>query len=235
MAQYRMYWPPVTRNFKIIAGVLFGLWIASVLIEPLGAFMRANMLVSRDAVVERHQIWTLLSYSLWHADFFHLLFNLFVLYIFGSEIDRAWKPSTWWRYLAICALGGGIVVVLSQLIFSTNYPTLGFSGAVMGVVAAYAWYHWDQKLNFLFIPMTGKMLLLVFIGIDIFFVVFGREAISIAGHLGGMATGLLLVTGYWRPAKLKQILRHRRNRNRLKLLRRPPETKPKRNGVDKPN
>lgn len=226
MAQYRFYWPPLTRNFKITAIGLFVLWLASVLITPLGQFVGEYMLVSRPAVFERYQVWTVLTYALWHADFMHLLFNLFALWIFGSDIDQAWRPGTWWRFLGICALGGGIVVALTQLLFGGSAPTLGFSGAVMGMVAAFAWYNWDRTLNFFFVPMTGKTLLLVFIGIDILFVVTGREPISIAAHLGGMATGLLLVTGVWRPRKLTEKLRRRRQRRHLELLRRPPEDRP---------
>lgn len=233
MAQYRMYWPPVTGNFKIIAGVLFALWFSSVMIQPLGAFVDANMLVSSQAVFGRGQIWTLLTYALWHADFMHLLFNLLVLWMFGGELDRAWPTARWWKFLVLCTLGGGVLIVLSQLIFQTSYPTLGSSGAVMGVVAAFAWNHWNHRLNFLFFPMTGKTMLLVFIGIDVAMVVFGGEAISIAGHLGGMATGLLLASGLWRPSLVRKWLRRKKQRRRLELLRRPPETPSKRS--NKPN
>lgn len=228
MSQYRFYWPPFTQNIKITAIVLFTLWLASVLIAPLGAFVQQNMLVSSEAVVERFQVWTVLTYALWHADFMHLLFNMFVLWIFGADIDRMWKRSTWWKFNLMCAAGGGVVVLVSQLIFGTVHPTLGYSGAVLGVVAAYAWYHWDKPLNMFFIPMTGKTLLLFFIAIDVLMVVFGREAISLAAHLGGMATGLLLVTGYWRPERMQKWFKRRKQQRRLKLLRRPPET-------DKPN
>jgi membrane associated rhomboid family serine protease len=225
MSQYRLYWPPLTRNIKITAIALFTLWLASVLIEPLGLFVRQHMLVSSEAVVGRLQIWTVFTYALWHADFMHLLFNMFVLWIFGADIDRMWKSSTWWRFNALCALGGGLVVLVTQLVFGTQYPTLGYSGAVLGVVAAYAWYHWDRPLNFFFIPMTGKTLLLFFIVIDVLMVLFGREAISIAAHLGGMATGLLLVSGYWRPERLQKRYTHWKRHRRLKVLRRPPDLK----------
>src|SRR5690606_23298448 len=104
MAQYRFHWPPLTRNFKITAIGLFVLWLASVLITPLGQFVGEYMLVSREAVIDRLQVWTVLTYALWHADFMHLLFNLFALWIFGSDIDQAWRPATWWRFLGICAL-----------------------------------------------------------------------------------------------------------------------------------
>ncbi|MFU8804802.1 MAG: rhomboid family intramembrane serine protease, partial [Bradymonadaceae bacterium] len=182
MAQYQFHWPPFTRNIKFTAIALFVLWLASVLIEPLGTFSRDYMLVSSEAVVDRFQIWTIVTYALWHADFMHVLFNVFVLWIFGAEIDRMWKASTWWKFNILCAAGGGVLVLITQLIFGTVHPTLGYSGAVLGVVAAFAWYNWDRPLNFFFIPMTGKTLLLLFIAIDIVMVFVGREAIKAASY-----------------------------------------------------
>ncbi|RVU46929.1 rhomboid family intramembrane serine protease [Lujinxingia sediminis] len=220
MAQHlQFYWPPFTRNIKITLVGLFTLWFASVMIAPLGAFVDDYMLLSRSAVIDQGQIWTLLTYAFWHADFTHLLFNGFVLWMFGAELDQRWSAARWWRFTLLCALGGGLTILASQLILSTNFPTLGFSAAVMGVVAAFAWRHWNDRLNLLFLPVTGKTMLLVFIGLDILFVVAGREAISIAGHLGGMATGLLIASDYWRPSRIKRAFIRRRQRRNLKLLR----------------
>lgn len=232
MAQYRLYWPPISRDLKLTAGVLFGLWFLSILLTPLGAFAADYMLISKSAIFEQGQIWTLVTYALWHADFGHLFFNLFVLWIFGSDVEQAWTRRAWWRFCALCALGGGVAIALSQLILSTNHPTLGYSGVVMGVVAAYCWYNWNRRLHIFFIAMTGKTLLLLFIGFDVFMVVVSREPISIAGHLGGMATGLLLVTGFWRPERLKKRFRRWQQRRRFKLLSKDESTSRKRNGVD---
>ncbi|RAL23935.1 hypothetical protein DL240_07245 [Lujinxingia litoralis] len=217
--QLQFYWPPFTRNIKITLLALFVLWFASVMIAPLASFVDHYMLISRQAVLNQGQVWTLLTYALWHADFTHLLFNGFVLWMFGAELDQSWSSRRWWTFNLFCALGGGVTILLSQILFSTNFPTLGYSGAVMGVVAAYAWRHWNERLYLLFFPVTGKTMLLIFIALDILFVLTGREAISIAGHLGGMATGLILATGLWRPSRIKRAFIRRRQRRNLKLLR----------------
>ena len=63
----------------------------------------------------------------------------------------------------------------------------------------------------------SKHLLLLFIGLDLLFVFMGSQ-VSIAGHLGGMATGALLVTGWYKPRRLIMEYRLRKARRRLRLL-----------------
>ncbi len=227
MAQQQLRWPPFTANIKGLAIVLFTLWFASVMIEPLGGFVGNYMLVSGAAVIDEFQVWTLFTYSLWHADFMHLLFNVVVLWLFGAEIDQRWSKLRWWRFNALCAVGGGAAVVVSQLLIQSFHPTLGYSGAVMGVVAAFAWHNWDRTIYLFFFPMKGKVLLPVFIVLDIFIVVVGREPISVAAHLGGMATGLLIVSGWWRPRRWKlayQRHKHKKHREQFQIVQRDPES-----------
>ena len=227
MAQLKPKWPPFTNNIKGLAIVLFTLWFVSVMVAPVGDFINRYMLVSQVAVIQDFQIWTLATYSLWHADFMHLLFNVAVLWLFGGELDARWSAKKWWSFNAACAVGGGVAVVVSQFVFQTFHPTLGYSGAVMGVVAAFAWQNWDRTIYLFFFPMKGKVLLLVFVAFDILFVVVGREPISIAAHLGGMLTGLLIASGWWRPKRWKLAYsryRHKKHREQFKLITKDPES-----------
>lgn len=225
MAQLQMQWPPFTDKLKVLAVVLFTLWFASVMVAPLGAFVDQYMLVSQSAVFQG-QVWTIFTYSLWHADFIHLLFNVGVIWLFGGEISARWSNLEWWRFNALCVLGGGLAVVLAQLIFGSQ-PTLGYSAAVMGIIAAFAWQNWDRTIYLFFFPMKGKTLLIVVIVFDAFRYVAGTfsnaEPISIAAHLGGLATGLLIVTGWWRPSRLKRRWTRYRQRRKFKVIRKEAE------------
>ncbi|MFP4600446.1 MAG: rhomboid family intramembrane serine protease [Persicimonas sp.] len=226
--QYQMAWPPFTKNIKITILGLVALFLLTVFAVPVNEFAAEYMWLSKDHIFEQGYVWTLLSYALFHADFNHMLFNGLALWIFGGYLDQRWSTKTFWTVSLSSALGGGVAVVLSQLVFGGSVPTLGYSGAVMGLVGAYCWYHWDRRLNFFFVPMTGKTLLLFFVVLDIFFVVVAREPISIAGHLGGMATGLLLVTDFWRPRRIKQWWRRRSMKKKFRDASR--EVDRKRNG-----
>jgi membrane associated rhomboid family serine protease len=226
--QYQVAWPPFTKNIKISIFGLIALFLVTVFVPAFNDVARQYLWTSKVHVFDWGYVWTIITYAFFHADFNHILFNSFALWMFGGYLDEMWSTKKFWTVSLLSALGGGIAVVLSQLVFGTVAPTLGYSGAVMGLVAAYCWYNWDRSLNFFFLPMTGKTLLLFFVVLDIFFVVFAREPISIAGHLGGMVTGLLLATDYWRPRRIKQWWRRRSMKKKFREATR--EVDRKRNG-----
>lgn len=225
--QGRIAWPPFTKNIKITLGVLVAFFLAS-LPKVVYEYVSEYLLLSRDAVIADYEVWTLLTYALFHHDFAHILFNGVALWMFGSYLDQIWDAKRFWWHSILCALGGGIAVLLTQLVFGMSVPTLGYSGAVMGLIAAYAWYNWNRRINLFFFPITGKWMLVLFLGLDIFMVVFARQPVSISGHLGGMVVGLLLVTGYWRPSKLEQIYRRWKTKRNLRDVSKNPDRK--RNG-----
>lgn len=227
MRQTRLAWPPVTRNIKITLGVLAVLWLGMVQFDD---FVYRYMLVSREAVLDDYHVWTLLTYALWHGSFSHLLFNGFALWMFGGEVDQRWSDAKFWTVSLLSALGGGIAIVATQWVLSQfgwlrHPPTLGYSGAVMGLIGAYCWYNWNRTLYFFFMQMTGKTLLLVFIGLDFFMVLGANQPISISGHLGGLATGLLLTSEYWRPGKLKRAWRRFKQKRKFDQPERTPREK----------
>lgn len=226
--QTRMAWPPFTQNIKITVIGLVGIFLLTVFATPVNDAAMEYLWLSKDQVVEQGYVWTIFTYALFHADFNHILFNGLALWLFGGFLDQMWSTKKFWTVSLVCALGGGLAVVASQLVFGHSVPTLGYSGAVMGLVAAYCWYNWDRRLNFFLIPMTGKTLLLFFVALDFFFVFVAREPISIAGHLGGMITGLLLVTDLWRPRRIKQWWRRRSMKKKFREASR--EVDRKRNG-----
>jgi membrane associated rhomboid family serine protease len=219
--QRRQAWPPLTSNLKITLGVLAVFWLATLqIVQPGSAgfvqeltgltgeqFLNEYMLVSRETVLGEWRIWTLLTYAFWHTEYSHLLFNGLALWMFGGELDRQWDDAWFWGFCLLCALGSGIAIVLVQLLFGSSTPTIGYSGAIMGLAAAYCWYNWESPLYLFFLRIKGKWLLGLFVLFDFFLVGVAQEPISISGHLGGMITGLLLVTGYWRPRRLKRAVK----------------------------
>lgn len=220
--QLRLAWPPLTTNLKVVMGLLFILWVVQVqLTGPDGTFPRRYLGLSAMNMMEG-RVWTLVSHAFFHGDFMHLLFNGLALWLFGGEVDRRWSTTRFWRFTLLCLLGGGLTVLASQFATWGIYawlgydqitiarmlmtPTIGYSGAIMGLVAAYCWYNWDRQLYFFVFKLTGKSLLPLFVVFDLLMVASGRP-VSISGHLGGMITGLLLISEYWKPRKLKLAIR----------------------------
>lgn len=225
----RLVWPPLTQGIKILLGVYFAVFIVTLFKGSMGfaGLLQSTFYLSFAGMFERFYLWQPLTYQLLHSDFLHLLFNGMVLYSFGGDVERRWGMIPFIRFVVVCGLGGAVAVILWNLIqlaaggpLGAPIPVLGASGGIYGVVAAYALLNWNRKLMLLFVPrpIEGKWLLAVFVGIDLLFVLLGAPT-SIASHLGGLACGLLIVTGWWRPQRILDELRLWRARRRLRLLR----------------
>ena len=228
--QYRVAWPPLTPGLKILLGTFAALYVVSLFRHSLGfdAFLGATFNLSVEGVLGHLYLWQPVTYQFLHDDFFHILFNSIVLWSFGGAVEKRWNTRAFLAFFLGCGLGGALAIIVWQVLFPgaqlsangwSTVETLGASGGIMGVVAAYCIYHWNQPLRMLFIPfpIRAKHLLLLFIGLDVLFVLMGSQ-VSIAGHLGGMATGALLVTGWYKPRRLILEYRLRKARRRLRLL-----------------
>lgn len=148
------------------------------------------------------QIWRPLTYQFIHADFFHLLFNMIGLWVFGQFIERYLGSKRLVAYYLLCGLGGAVLFGLVSLIpaiagTDTGTPVVGASGCVLGLVAGCLVKFPREQLMFFFIPvaMTMKVIGIFYIGIDLLQVLAGgRGAGGATAHLGGALMGFLLIT-----------------------------------------
>ncbi|MBS1509409.1 MAG: rhomboid family intramembrane serine protease [Bacteroidetes bacterium] len=146
-----------------------------------------------------------------HGGIAHIFFNMFTLYVFGVWLERVWGPKRFLIFYLIC----GVVAGLAQMMFlkdeivydpSTGQTVveigsaLGASGAIMGLMGAFAYLFPNTELILLFppIPIKAKYLVGVYAAIDLFGGLSGGNADNIGhyAHLGGLIMGLILVI-YW--------------------------------------
>ncbi len=163
---------------------------------------------------EDRAYWQAFTYQFVHFELWHLFLNLYVLWMFGLEIEWAWGP---WRFLLfylLCGVGAAIPPLSQDLVESGT--TIGASGAISGVVAAHAVLYPDRKvLLFFFIPLRLSHAVWGLALSELLFQVFGIfPGISHAAHLGGLATGFLLLQG----RGLSRRLRNRHYRKKLERL-----------------
>ncbi len=158
-------------------------------------------LVPRN-VWTKFYIWQFVTYMFLHANLFpHLLFNMYVLWFFGKEVESMWGPRAFYKYYFITGIGAGIIYALVKP-FST-IPTIGASGAVYGVLTAFALMFPDRELNLLIffifpLRIRAKTLAIAFAVMEFFGGVFAsRDGIAHAAHLGGMFIGYLYIKGSW--------------------------------------
>jgi membrane associated rhomboid family serine protease len=136
-------------------------------------------------------LWQLASYLFLHGGFFHLFFNMFALWMFGSELERYFGSNRFLRYYFITGIGAGITVVLTTP--HSAIPTIGASGAIYGILLAYGLIFPNRYVYLYFIfPIKAKHLVLLFTALELF-ATWGYAADGIAhfAHLGGMLFGYL--------------------------------------------
>jgi membrane associated rhomboid family serine protease len=182
-------------------------------------------------VVSKLRLWQFVTYMFLHGGFFHLLFNMLILWMFGSEMERTWGPETFIRYYFFTGVGAGILTwVLSP---ASPIPNIGASGALYGILLAYAMTYPNRLIYIYFIvPVPAKYLVVIFGAFEFLASVsHTSDGIGHFAHLGGMLFGLVYLRvfgiaswarpegkGWWDPASWRDAYRRWRRRQRMKVL-----------------
>lgn len=152
----------------------FMLWPRAVWQEPLLSF------------------WQPFTYLFLHGDFWHILFNMLALWMFGSDLERDWGTHFFLKYYFLCGVGAGLCVVAADaLLQGPGFPTIGSSGAIYGVLLAFGLLYPDRIVLFSFLfPIKAKYFVMI-IGAIAFMSSFGASGsgVSHVAHLGGMVFG----------------------------------------------
>ena len=134
--------------------------------------------------------WTVLTYMFVHAWLAHLAFNMFTLWMFGPRLEQVWGTRSFVQFYLWCGLGGAI----AHLVFAQHSAVIGASGAISGVLVAYA-LRWPDEEVYLFgvIPMKSRWLIAAMIGMNIIFALSPGSGIDWTAHVGGMAFGWIFL------------------------------------------
>ncbi len=134
----------------------------------------------------------LVTHMFAHGGFFHLFFNMFVLWMFGTMLERVWGPKRFFIFYFACGLAAGI----AHLILQPDAPAVGASGAIMGLFGAFAYLFPNTQLIIfpIPVPVKAKYAVAIMAAFDLFGGVYSAGSnIAHFAHLGGLAMGLLLV------------------------------------------
>ncbi|MBZ5513993.1 MAG: rhomboid family intramembrane serine protease [Acidobacteriia bacterium] len=166
-------------------------------------------------VTHRLYLWQPVTYLFLHAGFFHIIFNLFALWMFGADLERTWGSRRFLTYFFLTGVGAGVFDVLLQPAAITT--TIGNSGAVYGVLLAYGLLFPNRPIYlWMLIPVKAKWFVLV-MGLIEFVSSFQTPGSSVShvAHLGGMLVGFLYLRGAGLPFHL-QLRYHDWRRARLR-------------------
>lgn len=142
-------------------------------------------------VVKKYFFWQVVTYMFLHGGFFHLLINMFVLWMFGSELESRWGKNEFLKYYFITGIGAGLVYLATR--YNSSIPTIGASGAIFGLLLAFGFTFPNRYVYlYFFIPIKAKFLVFIFGGIE-FIAAFSGSENNIAhfAHLGGLLVGFL--------------------------------------------
>ena len=175
----------------------------------------------KSDVFRPHQ---LVTHMFMHGGIFHLLFNMLALWMFGSLIERAWGPKRFLIFYLVCGVAAavtqlasyaydyrhidGMNLSLEQVIEYQNALrasyTVGASGAIMGVLAAFGYLFPNTELFIMPIPfpVKAKWAVIGIIALDVFGGISKTANDNVAhfAHVGGALAGFLIVL-YWNKTK----------------------------------
>ncbi|MDE3214621.1 MAG: rhomboid family intramembrane serine protease [Bacteroidota bacterium] len=179
--------PPIVLNLIIINVIVF---VAQMALDGPDHVL-TNFLALYPINSGFFKPYQLVTHMFAHGGFLHILFNMYALWLFGSVLERIWGPKKFLIFYFICGLAAG----LTQAFLVSNAPAIGASGAIMGLLAAFAYTFPNTEffiLPFPF-PIKAKYMAAIFAALDIFGGFSGGDDIAHFAHIGGLVMGLILV------------------------------------------
>lgn len=206
--------PPVVKNLIILNVMMFLITLLT------GNFMyeKFSLFYFQSPLFKPYQI---ITHMFMHGGFFHILFNMYTLFIFGSVLENVWGGKKFLLYYLVTGVGAAIIhslvmymeaSSLAQAMEAGNFlaqekmfalmrtPTVGASGAIYGLLLAYGMLFPNNVMQLLFPPVAlkAKYFVLIFGALELFLGLSDTGSdIAHFAHLGGMIFGYFLII-YWK-------------------------------------
>lgn len=155
-------------------------------------------------VLSKLFLWQTVTYLFLHGGFGHLFWNMFPLWMFGSELERYWGGKEFLRFFLVTGIGAGLLSIAVQPF--SPVPTIGASGAVYGVLMAYG-LMFPERMVYLYFLFPVKVKYFVgFLGVVTFYSALSSPGGTIAhmAHLGGMVFAFLYLKGFLSLSGMRQ-------------------------------
>ena len=213
--------PVITKNLLCINVVMF---LATLVAEKCG-FNLSEYLGLHLFIADDFKPFQLVTYMFMHGGFTHLFFNMFGLFMFGKLLENVWGSKRFLTFYMVAGIGAGIIQEIVQFVYFQSqlsmfsgvnfgnglvvpmaqylnmWITVGASGAVYGILLAFAMTFPNDRLIVMPIPfpIKAKYFVLIFGLIELMSGISNRAGDNVAhfAHLGGMLFGWLMIL-YWR-------------------------------------
>lgn len=188
--------PPVVKNL-IIINVL--VWITQLSLDSRYQItLRGALWPVNSPLFEPYQVFTTMFL---HAPsfemFFHILFNMLMLFMFGRVLENLWGPKRFLFFYLACGVGASALHLLMQYLMGGYSFAIGASGAVMGIMVAFGYLFPNTEMMIIPIPIPikAKWVVVGYVLLDLFggFGKIAGDDIAHFAHLGGAITGFIIV------------------------------------------
>jgi membrane associated rhomboid family serine protease len=186
---------PISTALKILIGANVVVFLAQIFVPNL----TWTLGLMPAAVVDELHVWQLASYMFLHGGIFHILFNMLALWMFGAELERLWGTRYFLKFYFVTGVGAAILTVLFSFLpfgFAEELRhsiVIGASGAIYGLLLAYAMYFPDRPIYMYFVfPIPAKYFVII-MGAIAFYSSLGQSGVANATHLGGLLVGYLFL------------------------------------------
>jgi|GEM_PF-270488 len=204
----RPWWRRPLRAVPAIIGlnlVVFMMWRMGFTEPQWREFMVVNFLTSPYHLA--HGLWwTVLTSAFSHSALWHIAINMIVLWSFGAVLERLWGVRIFTAFYLIAAVVSSLCYSAVALWFlhQPNVPALGASGAITGLLMAYALIFPKQKILVMgIIPVPAFAGVMAFVAWDLWGLFVQRQGgglpIAHGAHLGGAAAGAIMYFAYLKP------------------------------------
>jgi membrane associated rhomboid family serine protease len=147
--------------------------------------------------------WQVVTYAFLHADLMHIAFNMYGLWMFGSELERLWGAKRLAYVYGAAVLVAAAAQILVSALLGNSAPTIGASGGLFGLMIGYAMSFPHRKMMLIFppIPMPAWVFVVLYGAIELTLGVTGTASgVAHFAHLGGLLGGWLAIRfGWGRP------------------------------------
>ncbi len=161
-----------------------------------------------ESAIYQGMVWQFVTFLFVHGSFMHIFLNMFVLFMFGPTIEIEFGRKKFLIFYLICGVGSALLHIFLAFTYPTltnpeniaaamTTPLIGASGAVMGLLTAFAIKFPKRIIFFNFIPMPAIAFLIIYGAIELLSGISGIETgVAHFGHLGGMLAALILLYGF---------------------------------------
>jgi membrane associated rhomboid family serine protease len=198
---------PLSTAIKVLLGINIAIFIASDFLFPS---LKVQLGLVPWWTVSKLQLWRPVTYLFLHADILHILFNMLALWMFGTELERIWGTRFFLKFYFLVGIGSAaLTILLSRIPFEPLQQLwvsniIGASGAIYGLLLAYALYFPNRTIYYFMFPLKVRTYVIITGAIAFYASISANGGgVASATHLGGLLIAYIYLTSLRKGPRLQ--------------------------------